>query len=149
MTSKKSTTYPVKRGSRYDRLMLRLVRDWVVEGLEEIDIENKGKPFSERSDFHRIAQLDTEPLDMYCRLVVYTDNDPAGKRPNLNGKGAAPLPGASRLELAKGFERWFMVDEEITQAIDDDILEVNKPPAPRHILPKEMLTEEEKSDPNS
>jgi len=146
--------YPVKRGSRYDRLMVSHVYNLIIDAVEQETGNKKDTPVEEQDFFYAIGLFDASVVMKFARIVVYTDRS--------NGKDAArtlktedgakytiPEPHCSWQELAKAYRSWLATDEAQTDAIDEQIKAANAPPAPRHILPKEMLTEEEIADPNS
>jgi hypothetical protein len=148
-----ASKYPVKRGSRWDRLSLDVVRDWTIEGMNELDGNPDDAKLIDRTPLFIMGHMETEAIEMYSRIVVYTANNGSGKRPqlkNLEGETfTIPLPDASRAQLAIGYGQWMKLDEMVQEEIDIAIIELNKPPAPRHILPPDQLTEQEKADPNS
>jgi len=151
------SNYPVKRGSRFDRLSISLVYDKTIDGMNMLEGVDPNEPdetdFTDRSADYVIGHLDVEAIHMYCRIVVYSTENGNGKRGKLSNmegdKFIIPFPEESRESLANGYYLWLKMDEAEQKAIDDMIIAANDPLAPRHILPKEQLTDKELSDPNS
>jgi hypothetical protein len=150
--------YPVKRGSRLDRLSLATINDWVVEGMNIVEgitsQEALDGELTSRSPEYIAGHADPDALGMFCRLAIYTDAGKNGKRPQLESNTGKKfsVPGlreGTPADFAQAYYDWLDMDEDKQQAIDDLIVEKNKALAPRHTLPAEMLTEEEKADPNS
>jgi hypothetical protein len=144
--------YPVKRGSRYDKLMLNLVHDWTVEGFQVVD-GGTDEELTKRTPDFAVGMMSGQLVHQYARAVVFTGKTKAGERPTLtNVEGETftlPLANDSPSKLAIGFIKWMKLLSEEQDGLDEKILAENKMKAPRHSLPVEMLTDEEKSDPNS
>ncbi|MHC5061987.1 MAG: hypothetical protein ACYTFK_12985 [Planctomycetota bacterium] len=151
--------YPVKRGSRWDRLSLNVVKDWTIDGMNIIEkietpIDSTIDPeFLNRSPDYIMGHISPEAIEMYCRIVVYSAENGTGERAELQNmegeKFTIPQPNGSPTNIALGYYKWLKMDEAEQLEIDERIIELNKPPASRHILPAEQLSEQEKSDPNS
>jgi len=146
--------YPVKRGNRYDRLCESLVLDWTIEGAEELDGGKEDDELIHRTMDYAVMAMSGNPIILkYARIVIYSGTNGAGSRVKLETtdgvKFTIPEKDASKTQLALGFINWMKIDEREQEDIDKRIMELNKPPAARHILPPEQLTETEKADPNS
>ena len=146
--------YPVRRGSRYDRLCINLVQDWTIEAMDEIDGgDEKDKIIHRTPDYAVMSMAGDNVLEQYARIVIYSGVNGSGGRVKLKTvDGVAftiPEKDAPKAQLALGFTNWMKMDECEQDEIDARIIESNKPPAARRILPAEQLTEEEKADPNS
>jgi hypothetical protein len=141
--------YPVKRGSRYDALCLNLVHNQIVQGLEN----TKPEKDNEVVDYNVAMQASNEGIQQFCRLVIYAKRSANGALytlPMTDGERfVLPTIHSSAHELAAAYINFLMMDEDTIEEIDRSILEVNKPLAARFQLPREYLTEKEKSDPNS
>ena len=146
--------YPVKRGNRYDRLCIDLVLDWAVEGMEELDGGKEDDELIHRTmDYAVMAMSGNAVIYKYARIVIYSGVNGNGGRVKLKTTDGVtftiPEKDASKTQLALGFINWMKMDENEQEDIDSRIIELNKPPAARHILPTEQLTEVEQADPNS
>lgn len=150
--------HPIKRGNRYDRFLTNLIQDWTADGLEASDGHDKEKELIDRTPDYAVAVMANDAVNhvaditKYARLVVYherSDNN-ADAKVNDNNGGSFTLPGinASRVNLATGFIGYLHMDEQFIYDIDVAIIEANKPPAARHVLPSQQLTGKEKADPN-
>ena len=146
--------YPVKRGNRYDRLCVALVHDLTFEGMEELDGGADDADLHHRTmDYAVLSMAGNEILHQYARIVIYSGQNGDGSRVMLKTTDGVdftiPEKNAPKTELAIGFTNWMQIDEREQDEIDFRIIEANKPPAPRHSLPPDQLSEQEKSDPNS
>jgi hypothetical protein len=136
---------------------MNLVHDLIVAGAEMLDGGDKedksNVPLTERSVDYAITAMAEEDRYKFSRIVIYTDRSKNGKNPKLkNTEGETfeiPERDATPVALATAFIKWMKMDESEIEEIDREILAVNAMPTARHTLPKEYLTEQEKTDPNS
>ena len=104
-------------------------------------------------DYAVLSMAGDAVLEQYARIVVYSGVNGSGGRAKLKTTDGVsftiPEKDAPKAQLALGFTNWMKMDEREQDEIDARIIEANKPPVARRILPVEQLTEEEKADPNS
>lgn len=92
-------------------------------------------------------QLLKEDLERYVSLVVFTKVDGLQK---VDGTQYAIPPFEASTEEHMEAYWWFLdTDDEVIDAIVTAMHQVSKASAPKHILPPEDLTDEDRADPNS
>ena len=145
----KNGNYPVRKGSRLDRLSCTWVYNRVIAAMEDRARE-LGDNGWRQDELLGTGLRSQEIIEQYARIVVYTDREQQQSLETMNGKSfLVPERQCSDGELLAGYQNWLATDEKLLDAIDADICVLNDSPAPSWMVPPEQVTEEQKQDPNS
>lgn len=122
-------TYTVKQESRSGQAQRQILYNEMVVKLDDkarvriVDVETYVKMASASCTVHGLETLDGQPFDL-------------------------PPANADVDEHMKAFALFMETSATIGEAISADFELVNRPTAPRHILPRQQLTEAELSNPD-
>ncbi|NIN36637.1 MAG: hypothetical protein GTO60_16700 [Gammaproteobacteria bacterium] len=152
MAKTQAESYPVRKGSRYDRIAEMLIYNRVVSALLDRAGDEDASAYRLRDDFYFVGLEEADSVYKFSRFLSYTDRRQNGKcvLSNIDGTEAhTPSAECQGDELLAAYEHWLKCDESITNRIDERIRALNAPPTPAHMVPADELTEEQKADPNS
>ena len=147
--SSKNGKYPVRKGSRLDRLSCDWIFNRIIAAIEDLE-ESIGDNARRENEMVAVGRMNRETIEQFSRIIIYTDHDKSQSLTTMNGNDfIIPKRECSDEELVAAYRCWLDTDEDITNPIDADIRAMNAAPTPPWMTEPENVTEEQRADPNS
>jgi len=153
-TITKAEQYPIKQGTRRDRLLL----DWVYAVIARAGEEKFGKwddyakgGVQEMPAELYVALSEGDEVSDFALVIIYTDRSNSSKAQLVSDEGlqySVPSFDAEPTALVDAYWRWLCTNEQLTKEIVERIKTSLLSQTERHLAPPKDLTEEERADPN-